>query len=113
MNIDEQLEELSSIIEQMYVDESVCFSDIYEKEFADALACEIIDKGYRKTDDEEMITCTNITQDNPVEEFVCSKCGFIMTELYSITVDDSSGKVDCYEFEIKYCPNCGAKVVEK
>lgn len=51
-------------------------------------------------------TCRNITKENPVDDFVCSKCG---VHLYDwIRVRDE----DYYEYEFKYCPNCGAKVVE-
>ena len=49
-------------------------------------------------------TCRNITEENPVDDFICSKCGI---HLYDwIKKDDE----DCYEYEFKYCPNCGAKV---
>lgn len=52
-------------------------------------------------------TCHNIAEENPVDEFVCSKCGI---HLYDwIRVRDE----DYYEYEFKYCPNCGAKVVEE
>lgn len=59
----------------------------------------------------ESETCKNLTEKNHVSEFICSNCGFMMDEFYRKEVDD--GVPDYYEFEIKYCPNCGAKVVEE
>lgn len=50
--------------------------------------------------------CQNITKENPVDDFVCSKCGLHVHDW--IRERDE----DYYEFELKYCPNCGAKVVE-
>lgn len=64
--------------------------------------------GYRKT-----ICCKNLTEYNPVDEFICSECGF-RTEYFSETrVDRDDGDITYHLFEIKYCPNCGAKVVEE
>lgn len=57
-------------------------------------------------------TCKNITDKNPVDEFVCSSCGFIIDDFSSVKVDDD-GEVFHYEYEIKYCPNCGAKVEDE
>lgn len=66
-----------------------------------------------------MKTCKNLTKGNPVDEFVCSKCGF-MTEGFSrIEIDTDLEDGEYYEnktyheFEIKYCPNCGKKVKEE
>lgn len=57
-------------------------------------------------------TCKNITDKNPVDEFVCSSCGFIIDDFSRVKVDDD-GEVFHYEYEIKYCPNCGAKVEDE
>ena len=57
-------------------------------------------------------TCKNITDKNPVDEFVCSSCEFIIDDFSRVKVDDD-GEVFHYEYEIKYCPNCGAKVEDE
>lgn len=51
--------------------------------------------------------CRNTSEDNGV--FVCSKCKFNTLNYYRLKLN----KGDKYyhrEYEIKYCPNCGAKV---
>ena len=56
-------------------------------------------------------TCKNIAEMHPVDGFTCSECGITIVDYVEERVDD-----DChasyYEYEFKYCPNCGAKVVE-
>lgn len=48
----------------------------------------------------------NITPMNPVDEFVCSECGFTMRDISGY---DSKEDV-FYEYELQYCPACGAKM---
>lgn len=64
--------------------------------------------GYRKEK-----TCKNITKQHPVDEFICSECGLILEEYHEKRIDSDDGEETFHEFEIKYCPNCGAKVVEE
>ena len=52
----------------------------------------------------------NATYTHHSDMFVCSECGFSceITELrYG---DDGVGEPDAYEYDCKYCPNCGAKI---
>lgn len=63
--------------------------------------------GYRKEK-----TCKNVTENHPVDEFICSKCGLILQDYCKKRLDDD-GDEYFFEFEIKYCPNCGAKVVDE
>lgn len=63
--------------------------------------------GYRKEKN-----CKNITECHPVDEFICSECGLAL-QGYCKKVIDEDGDEYFFEFEIKYCPNCGAKVVEE
>ena len=56
-----------------------------------------------------MTFCKNLTENNPVDEFVCSECGFAMRGFERMRIDDDM-EPTYYEFEVKYCPNCGAKV---
>ena len=54
----------------------------------------------------------NATSMHPVDEFVCSVCGFICND-YTEAVYDEDGDYTYYrECEFKYCPNCGAKMDE-
>ena len=57
-------------------------------------------------------TCKNETEINPVDEFICSNCGFITEDFSKLKIDEDNGERWLSEFEIKYCPNCGAKVIE-
>lgn len=60
-----------------------------------------------------MKTCKNLTKENPVDEFICSECGFMTEDFSEKRVDEGYRDMTYHEFEIKYCPNCGAKVVEE
>lgn len=60
----------------------------------------------------EQKTCKNISEKNPVDEFICSECGFHYEDV-SETREDEDGEYSYkVEFVTKYCPNCGAKVEE-
>lgn len=61
---------------------------------------------------EERETCKNITKCHPVDEFICSECGLILQDYCKKRLDED-GDEYFFEFEIKYCPCCGAKVVEE
>lgn len=68
------------------------------------------------TEDEEVDdkVCKNLTENNPVDEFICSKCGFEIDEFSRREDDPEYGDKAYYEFEFKFCPRCGARVlVEK
>lgn len=56
-------------------------------------------------------TCTNITEIHPVDEFTCSGCGFSLVDFAEQRVDEEYNTT-YHEYEIKYCPNCGAKVLQ-
>ena len=47
------------------------------------------------------------------DEFICKKCGIYIKDYIKVVMDeDNDGYIDeqHYEYEPKYCPNCGAKV---
>lgn len=53
---------------------------------------------------------SNMTHTHPSDMFICTECGFTceITELrYG---DDGMGEPDAYEYDCKFCPNCGAKM---
>lgn len=58
-------------------------------------------------------TCRNISDKNPVDEFKCSKCGFMTEDFHRLVIDEDDGEHINYEYIIKYCPNCGAKVKDE
>lgn len=48
----------------------------------------------------------NETEMNPVDEFICSECGFVSRDMSGFYIEEDC----CYEFNPHYCPNCGAKM---
>lgn len=77
-------------------------------ETAEYVASELISAGIGK-----MKTCKNESDNNPVDEFICSEYGFITEDFSEKRIDEDDGDVTYHEFEFRYCPNCGAKVVEE
>ena len=61
--------------------------------------------------DVEEIKCgENIGTLHPVDEFVCSECGIVLEGWTRVIIDEDDGEMFFYEYEFKYCPNCGAKM---
>ena len=58
-------------------------------------------------------TCKNVSEMHPVDGFTCSECGISLVDYVEKRVDEEECDVTYHEYEIKYCPNCGAKVVEE
>ena len=52
----------------------------------------------------------NITKMHPVDEFICSQCGLILRDLTEVRIDEENEDECYYEFEVKYCPCCGARI---
>lgn len=77
-------------------------------ETAEYVASELISAGIGK-----MKICKNASYDNPFDEFICSECGFMTEDFSEKRIDEDDGDVTYHEFEFRYCPNCGAKVVEE
>ena len=44
------------------------------------------------------------------DEFCCSECGLICKEIDRYEYDADADDWHCYEFDFRYCPNCGAKM---
>ena len=47
------------------------------------------------------------------DEFICKKCGIYLKDYIKVVMDeDNDGYIDeqHYEYEPKFCPECGAKV---
>ena len=53
----------------------------------------------------------NATNMNPVDEFICSVCGFGCVDYTEIVIDnDNDDDISDRECEFNYCPHCGAKM---
>lgn len=68
-------------------------------ETAEYVASELISAGIGK-----MKTCKNESNNNPVDEFICSECGFMTEDFSEKRVDMDDGEVTYHEFEFRYCP---------
>ena len=55
----------------------------------------------------------NVTKKHPVDEFICSECGIVLVDYERLEIDEDDGDENCYEYEFRFCPNCGAKMDEK
>ena len=49
----------------------------------------------------------NITEMNPVDEFICSECERCFLDSLNAYDKENEG---CYEYEPNYCPHCGVKI---
>ena len=52
----------------------------------------------------------NITQMNPVDEFICSVCNFRCEDIHQMEYDEDGEDFSCCEYEFKYCPECGVEM---
>lgn len=51
----------------------------------------------------------NATECHPSDEFVCSECGLVLRD--HVRYDPEDGDEDIvYEYNPKFCPECGAKM---
>lgn len=56
--------------------------------------------------------CTNFSSGQS-GEFVCSNCGIYLDDLSQIVIPESCNEnVKQDEYELRYCPNCGCKIVD-
>jgi hypothetical protein len=50
----------------------------------------------------------NITENNSVDEFVCSECGIIIEDWVRVEIDEDDEERTYHEYVFRFCPNCGA-----
>lgn len=55
----------------------------------------------------------NVTKKHPVDEFICSECGIVLVDYERLEIDKDDGDENYYEYEFRFCPNCGAKMDER
>lgn len=60
-----------------------------------------------------MSTCCNLADVADCDEFICSNCGIDLVEWSRKVVDEDENDTMYYEYEFKFCPNCGHKVVSR
>lgn len=53
------------------------------------------------------------TDYDEVDQFVCSECGIELQDWCRVERDEDDGEETYHEYRIRYCPNCGARVVEE
>lgn len=58
-------------------------------------------------------TCTHIGDIAQCNQFICSECGIHLEDWRRLVVDKDDDTTYNYEYEFKFCPNCGRKIVEK
>jgi hypothetical protein len=57
-------------------------------------------------------TCTNGSNYDSTEEFICSHCGLTLIEYKEYVNGEDDGEGYYFDFKPKYCPNCGRKIVD-
>ena len=56
--------------------------------------------------------CTDFSS-NQTSDFMCSNCGIYLDDLSQIVIDENCKRnVNQDEYELRYCPNCGCKIVD-
>lgn len=42
------------------------------------------------------------------DQFICSECGIELQDWCRVERDEEGSPIGCYQYEFKFCPNCGA-----
>ena len=45
------------------------------------------------------------------DQFVCSNCGIELQDWHKVERDEDDGDITYHQYEFKYCPNCGARIM--
>ena len=99
-----------------------CWECNFAIDLSDGFRCEGHDKKYEvpwgkrytyKPEDcplKLVETTRNIRGRNPVDKFVCEKCGHKIDGWTAFEFEDETDDRFDYEFAFKFCPSCGRKV---
>lgn len=70
-------------------------------------------RGFPAADVVERKTGKNIAIEyDDCDQFVCSECGIELQDWRRVERDEDDGDITYHEYILRYCPNCGAKIVE-
>lgn len=47
------------------------------------------------------------------DEFICKQCGIHIEDYVRTVYEEDAGDTYCNEYEFKFCPECGRRVVEE
>lgn len=64
------------------------------------------------TPPDELITHTttvNLSAVAHCDKFICRECGICLMDWVEMRIDED-GEDSIYEYEFKFCPECGAKI---
>lgn len=104
---EKQIEEMAKTICARCLESDPCVSASNGRVCDSAMAeanC-LYNAGYRKLGE-----CENIGTVHPVDEFKCSVCGITLEGWTRVVTDEDDGELYYYEYEFRYCPNCGARM---
>lgn len=80
----------------------------------ESLDYELIEAIYKQCQELDWIDekiCTNF--EDGTGGFMCSNCGIYLDDLSEIVIPENcKGNVNQDEYELRYCPNCGCKIVD-
>lgn len=60
-------------------------------------------------------TCKNVSEYHEADQFICSECGIHLEDWVEVWFDEDFGYSENEirsEYTMRYCPNCGRKIVE-
>ena len=94
------------------LEELECKPDKFSKVKATFLKNHVIPtiEGCRRTDVAEVKHGYNKTSMHPVDEFLCSECGFCCADYTETKYDEDGDYTYSCECEFDYCPRCGVKM---
>lgn len=53
------------------------------------------------------------TDYDEIDQFVCSECGIELQGWHRVEHDEDDGVETVHEYRLRYCPNCGGRIVEE
>ena len=82
-------------------------SEITIGEFAEIVGREVPESSVTPTTKK----CYNLNKDYAeCDQFVCSNCGIELLDWRRVEHDED-GDITYHEYEFRFCPNCGAKIL--